>query len=223
MSHATSMCAVAAFLWASATGGQRAAWQWAALGLLGGLMLAIRWQNLVFMAFPAWEIASAFAAAGRAGAAHLRAAGALFGACAFAAFLPQLVAWQAIYGSPIAVSPLSPKMLWLGPDPVRLLWSSRTACSRRRPSCTWPRSAWLVAVRGQGRFGWLAVVVFSLAVYVNASSPTGGAERRTGGGDSTARSRCSSGLAAAIDGLRLARQASAPPCGRCSGCSWCGT
>ena len=63
MSHATSMCAVAAFIYAwDVTRGRRPAWQWAALGLLGGFMLAIRWQNLVFMAFPAWEIVSAVAA-----------------------------------------------------------------------------------------------------------------------------------------------------------------
>jgi len=205
MSHATSMCAVAAFIYAWAlTRGRRAAWQWAALGLLGGLMLAIRWQNLVFMAFPAWELASAFAAG--PGAGERRASvrhGALFGACAFVAFLPQLVAWNAIYGSPIAVSPLSPKMLWLSPDPVRMLWSSRNGLFATSP-VTYLAALGLIvfAVRDRA-FGRLALVVFALAVYVNASVEDwwGGAAFGARRFDGTVPLLVA-GLAAAVDGLR---------------------
>ena len=193
MSHATSMCAVAAFIYAwDMTRGRRSAWQWAALGLLGGLMLAIRWQNLVFTAFPAWELVSALAAG--PGARERRASvlhGALFGACAFIAFLPQLIAWNAIYGSPIAVSPLSPKMLWLSPDPVRMLWSSRNGLFSTSPV------TYLAA---------LGLVVFAVRDRRSAGSPwrcspwpststrrskTGGAARHSARAASTARCRCS--------------------------------
>ena len=205
MSHATSMCAVAAFIYAwDATRGRRAAWQWAALGLLGGLMLAIRWQNLVFMAFPAWELVLALAAG--PGARERRAAvlhGALFGACAFVAFLPQLVAWNAIYGSPIAVSPLSPKMLWLSPDPVRMLWSSRNGLFSTSP-VTYLAALGLVvfAVRDRS-FGRLALAVFALAVYVNASVEDwwGGAAFGARRFDGT-MPLLAVGLAAAVDLLR---------------------
>ena len=205
MSHAPSMCAVAAFIYAwTVTRSRRRAWQWAALGLLGGLMLAIRWQNLVFMAFPAWEAASALAAG--PGLRERRTCllhGALFAACAAAAFLPQLVAWNAIYGSPVAVSPLSPKMLWLSPDPVRMLWSSRNGLFSSSP-VTYLAALGLVAFAIRDRaFGRLALAVFALTVYVNASVGDwwGGAAfgaRRFDG----AVPLLVVGLAAAVDGLR---------------------
>ena len=51
MTHAPSMAAVAAFGWLwLATRGRRSLWQWAALGLLAGLMGTIRWQNALVRA-----------------------------------------------------------------------------------------------------------------------------------------------------------------------------
>ena len=205
MSHATSMSAVAAFIYAwDVTRGRRPAWQWAALGLLGGLMLAIRWQNLVFMAFPAWEIVSGVAAG--PGLATRRTSllhGAIFAACALVAFLPQLIAWNAIYGSPIAVSPLSPKMLWLSPDPVRMLWSSRNGLFATSP-VTYLAALGLVvfAIRDRA-FGRLALAVFVLAVYVNASVEDwwGGAAYGARRFDGTVPLLVT-GLAAAADALR---------------------
>jgi len=171
MSHATSMCVVAAFLYLwSVTGGQRTTWQWAALGLLGGVMLAVRWQNVIFVAFPAWEIAVAFLRArdGAERGVHARS-GAIFAACGLVAFSPQLAAWQAIYGSPIAVSPLSPQMFWWKPDIVRLLWSSRNGLFSTSP-VVYLAAVGLVAgaCRKRGVW-WIAVAVFCIAVYVNAS------------------------------------------------------
>jgi len=171
MSHATSMCVVSGFVYAwTVTRDRRTVWQWAALGLLGGLMLAVRWQNLIFMAFPAWEAVSRLAAG--PGAAERRAAvthGALFAACALVGFLPQLVAWNSIYGSPLAVSPLSPKMFWLNPDIVRTLWSSRNGLFATSP-ITYLAAIGLVVWAFRNRaFGWPALAVFCLAVYVNAS------------------------------------------------------
>jgi hypothetical protein len=205
MSHATSMSAVAAFIYAwDVTRGRRPAWQWAALGLLGGLMLAIRWQNLVFMAFPAWEFVSAVAAGpGLAMRRRSLLHGAIFAACALVGFLPQLIAWNAIYGSPIAVSPLSPKMLWLSPDPVRMLWSSRNGLFATSP-VTYVAALGLVvfAIRDRA-FGRLALAVFVLAVYVNASVEDwwGGAAYGARRFDGTVPLLVT-GLAAAADGLR---------------------
>ena len=171
MSHATSMCAVSAFVYAwVVTRGRRRAWEWAAIGLLGGLMLAIRWQNLVFMAFPAWEFVAALTAG--PGLVERRAVllrGALFGACAFAAFLPQLIAWNAIYGSPVTVSPLSPKMLWFSPDLTRTLWSSRNGLFSTSPVTYLAALGLVIFAIRQKDFGRPALAVFMLAVYVNAS------------------------------------------------------
>jgi hypothetical protein len=205
MSHATSMCAVAAFIYAwAATRGCRTAWQWAALGLLGGLMLAIRWQNLVFVAFPAWELASAVIAG--PGLPERRASilhGAIFTACAFLGFLPQLLAWNSIYGSPIAVSPLSPKMLWLSPDPVRMLWSSRNGLFSTSPVTYLAALGLIVFAIRDRAFGRLALAVFVLAVYVNASVEDwwGGAAFGARRFDGTVPLLVT-GLAAAVDGMR---------------------
>ena len=56
MAHAPSMAAVAIFtwLWATTRGG-RTPGQWAALGLLAGVMGAMRWQNVLFVLLPAIE------------------------------------------------------------------------------------------------------------------------------------------------------------------------
>jgi hypothetical protein len=204
MSHATSMCAVAAFIYAwSATGGGRTVPQWAALGLLGGLMLAIRWQNLVFMVFPAWELAAAMITG--PGRAERRASflhGALFAACAAVTFLPQMIAWNSIYGSPLAVSPMSPKMFWSSPDIARMLWSSRNGLFSTSP-VTYLAALGLVAFALRNRaFGRLALVVFVLSVYVNASVEDwwGGAAFGARRFDGTVPLLVV-GLAAAIDGL----------------------
>jgi hypothetical protein len=205
MSHATSMCGVAAFVYAwDSTRNRRTAGQWAALGLLGGLMLAIRWQNLVFVAFPAWEIAAAVVAG--PGAAGRRAAlvgAALFAACTLVGFLPQLIAWNSVYGSPVAVSPPSPKMLWFSPDPVRMLWSSRNGLFSSSP-VTYLAALGLVAFAFRDRaFGRPALVVFLLAVYVNASIEDwwGGVAFGARRFDGTIP-LLAVGLAAAVDGLR---------------------
>lgn len=205
MSHATSMCAVAAFVYAWAvTRGTRTARQWAALGLLGGLMLAIRWQNLVFMIFPAWEALSALVhEPGRNARQRTMAHGALFAAAALVAFLPQFLAWNAIYGSPMAVSPMSPRMLWLHPDLVGMLWSSRNGLFATSPitylaaiGLAW----WAFRDRAHGP---LALAVFCVAVYVNASVEDwwGGAAFGPRRFDGTIPLLVL-GLAAAVDGLR---------------------
>ena len=205
MSHATSMCAAAAFIYAwDAARGRRTVGQWAALGLLGGLMLAIRWQSLVLLVFPGWELAAAVLAG--PGPAERRASalgGALFAACALVGFLPQLIAWNSIYGSPLAVSPLSPKMLWFSPDPVRMLWSSRNGLFSTSPITYLAGIGLLMFAVRDRAFGRLAFAAFLLTVYVNASVEDwwGGAAfgaRRFDG----AVPLLVVGLAAAVDGLR---------------------
>jgi hypothetical protein len=129
--------------------------------------------------------------------------GALFAACAFAAFSPQLIAWNAIYGSPVAVSPLSPKMLWLSPDPVRMLWSSRNGLFSTSPVTYLAALGLLVFAIRDRAFGRLALAVFVLSVYVNASVEDwwGGAAYGARRFDGTVP-LLAVGLAAAADGLR---------------------
>ncbi|HXG54710.1 MAG TPA: hypothetical protein VNJ03_04965 [Vicinamibacterales bacterium] len=130
MTHAPSMAGVAGFTWMwVATRERRTLWQWAALGAIAGFITMIRWQNALFAIMPACDALAALVSAARA-RDHVRlrstlAAGALFTVCATLAFLPQMLAWRAIYGSYLAVSPVGPQIRWWDPHLVDILWSSR--------------------------------------------------------------------------------------------------
>jgi hypothetical protein len=130
MTHAPSMAAVAGFTWLwAATRADRTLRHWALLGIVAGFMTLIRWQNALFALLPACDAIVALAAAWRRGdrasARGTLAAGLLFTACATAAFLPQMLAWRAIYGGFLAVSPVGPEIRWQDPHLVDILWSSR--------------------------------------------------------------------------------------------------
>ena len=170
MSHATSMCVVAAFLYAwSVTGGGRKPWHWAALGVLGGLMLAVRWQNLIFFAFPGYDVALSTINGTDQERRTALVGGGVFAAGAVLGFLPQMLAWNAIYSSPLAISPLSPRMYWFSPAIVGMLWSSRNGLFASSPVTYFAAIGLIVwALRGSAT-ARLSFLVFCLAVYVNAS------------------------------------------------------
>jgi hypothetical protein len=130
MTHAPSMAAVAGFVWAwLATRDERTTGQWAWLGALAGFMTLIRWQNALFALLPACDAIALLVAAGRSGDrlrfGRTMIRGALFTACATAAFVPQMIAWHSIYGAWFAVSPVGPQIRWSDPHLADILWSSR--------------------------------------------------------------------------------------------------
>jgi hypothetical protein len=144
MTHGPSMAAVAAFVWTwSATRDSRmraaqvedvplrsrALTQWAWLGVVAGIMTLIRWQNALFAVLPAIDAVTALARGARASdpgrIRRVLTGGTAFCACAAVTFLPQMIAWRAMYGSWLAVSPLGPQIRWFDPQVVDILWSSR--------------------------------------------------------------------------------------------------
>ncbi len=130
MTHAPSMAGAAAFIWAwLATRDNRRTWQWAALGALAGVIGLIRWQNVLFALLPACDSLIAVIRAWRRSdrQAFMAAVrdGVLFTICATLAFLPQMLAWRAIYGSWLALSPVGPQIRWGDPHIADVLWSSR--------------------------------------------------------------------------------------------------
>jgi hypothetical protein len=138
MTHAPSMAASAGFAWLwSATFGRRTMPGWIALGALAGFAGLIRWQNVLFALLPAIELlAIAVRAARRRDLAAVRAqiaGGAVFTAAATLAFVPQMLAWKAIYGSYLAVSPLGPQIHWLHPQLADILFSSRNGLLAMSP------------------------------------------------------------------------------------------
>jgi hypothetical protein len=138
MTHASSMAAVAGFVWMwAATRERRTLGSWALLGLLAGLMALIRWQNILFALLPGLDALLLLARSRREGDTRaLRdtlVGSAAFLACAAIAFLPQMLAWQAIYGSLIARSPVGPQIRWTDPHLVDILWSARNGLFSTAP------------------------------------------------------------------------------------------
>jgi hypothetical protein len=152
MTHAPSMAAVAGFAWCwAATYERRRLAGWIGLGALGGLMTLIRWQNALFALLPAAECLVALGRAlSRRDSATARTVvlnGLAFTAAATAAFVPQMLAWKAIYGSFLAVSPVGPQIRWWDPHLADVLWSSRNGLFAMSP-------ALYIAAAGLLAFAW---------------------------------------------------------------------
>jgi hypothetical protein len=174
MTHAPSMALVAGFTWAwMATRDHRTPLQWVLLGLLAGLMTLVRWQNALFALLPACDSAVVLVRAWRAH--DLRAArqaigtGLLFTAAATVAFVPQMLAWRAIYGTWLAVSPVGPQMRFADPHLVDILWSARNGLFSTSPALYAGAIGLLLFARASPAAGIPAVLVVACMVYFNAS------------------------------------------------------
>jgi hypothetical protein len=138
MTHASSMASVAGFIWFwAATAERRTLRSWALLGLLAGFMALIRWQNLLFALLPGLDALRLLARASRSGdksgQREALAGSAAFLVCALIGFLPQMLAWKAIYGSFIARSPVGPQIRWADPHLTDILWSARNGLFSTAP------------------------------------------------------------------------------------------
>jgi hypothetical protein len=175
MSHAVSMCSSAAFLYAWAVARERrTVLGWGILGLLAGITMMMRWQNAVLLLLPAvewlrllWSAKSR--APGGPGIRHLLASAGTFVGLALVGFLPQMLACQAIYGAPFAVSPLSPQMFWGHPAMVLLLFSSRNGLFSFSPVVYGAAIGLVLLPRRDRVFGACALAIVALSIYVNAS------------------------------------------------------
>ncbi len=138
MTHAPSMAAVAGFLlfWIK-TRDSRTLTGWIVLGVIAGLMMLLRWQNALFTLIPACDAAVALWWALRSrNRVVIRASlvgGVTFMAAATITFLPQLLAWKAIYGSYVAVSPVGPKIRLADPQLMLTMFSSRNGLVAMSP------------------------------------------------------------------------------------------
>jgi hypothetical protein len=174
MTHAPSMAGAAAFagMWA-ATRDRRTLRQWALLGALGGFIALIRWQNVLFALLPACDALVQLAgASSRKDKEQLRAtliAGAVFTAGAALAFVPQMLAWRAIYGSYLAVSPVGPQIRWWGPQLVDILWSSRNGLFSWSPALYVAAAGLLLLAWTRPAIGVPSLVCTAVMVYFNAS------------------------------------------------------
>ena len=174
MTHAPSMAGVAGFVWMwAATHGRRTRWQWVALGLIAGFVTLIRWQNALFALLPACEALAQLVVSMRAGdrdrAKRTIAAGVLFTVSAVIAFVPQMIAWNSIYGSPLAVSPVGPQIRWWDPHLVDILWSSRNGLLSWSPILYAGLLGLIAFAFAQPSIGIPAILTLCVMTYFNAS------------------------------------------------------
>jgi hypothetical protein len=174
MTHAPSMAAVAAFayVWAR-TLRRRTTVGWVGLGLLAGLMTTIRWQNAIFAILPAIDSAAGLVRAWRQRDRDLALGtlrdGLAFTAAATVAFLPQMLAWRAIYGHFLAISPIGPEIRWRAPQVQDILWSSRNGLFSMSPLLYLAAIGLLLFARSVRRVGVAALVAIAMMIYFNAS------------------------------------------------------
>jgi hypothetical protein len=123
-SHAISMLAVGIYLltWLT-TRDRQTIGRYALVGFLGGLASLVRWQDAVLLIIPAID-AAWHARGGKAGQAFRSLTN--LAACGFAAvlaFLPQMMVWNTLYGSPFLVPQGEEFMKWTQPALVSVLFS----------------------------------------------------------------------------------------------------
>jgi hypothetical protein len=160
------MAAVAGFLWCwAANRDRRTTAGWLALGLAGGVMTLMRWQNVLMFALPGVDLLRRM----RVDARRATLAGTMLALGAFAGFAPQMLAWHAIYGHWLAQSPVGPRLYWFHPQIVDVLWSSRNGLFAWSPVFI-PAVVGLAALtRHEPLVAWTGLGIFALMTWVNGA------------------------------------------------------
>ena len=181
MTHAPSMAAVAGFMWLWAALRNRMfdrrtpratmLRDWTLLGIVAGVMTMIRWQNALFTVLPLYDVVASMVRSRDRVAARsdVLLGGVVFTVAAAAAFLPQMIAWRAIYGSWLAVSPLGPQIRWAHPQLVDILWSSRNGLLSWSPILYVAGIGLILFAVAQPSIGLPAVLAVVLMTYFNAT------------------------------------------------------
>jgi hypothetical protein len=174
MTHAPTMAAVAAFVWYwTATMGRRSLVHWIGLGALAGFAGLVRWQSVLFALLPAMEALASLWRAGRVrDAASIRSTllgGIAFTIAAILAFTPQMLAWKAIYGHYLAVSPVGPQIFWRHPHLVDVLFASQNGLFATSPILYVAAIGLVIFARRRPAVGVPSLVVIAAMIYFNAS------------------------------------------------------
>jgi len=168
-SHATSLFAGALFVyfWLK-TRGAEGLGRYAGLGIIGGLVTLVRWQEIVILLLPLLELMqltekprmTVVTAASRA---------ALMALGVGVVLVPQLWAWRAIFGQLLVVPQGGGFMRWGSPALGSVLFSLRHGLFTWTPAVLVAVLGFPALVRRDRVLGWGAIGVLLLTIYINAS------------------------------------------------------
>ena len=137
MSHGVSFFAVSLFLFLWHPPRSRSQREWIVLGLAAGLMTLVRWQDVLYLSMVAVEGIQAIRAAGRGKrAASLQEyveGGVIVVLAGAVVFLPQMFAWNELYGTPITMPQGGGFFDWLHPQLLGYLFSTTPGLFTRHP------------------------------------------------------------------------------------------
>jgi hypothetical protein len=139
--------------------------------VVAGFIALIRWQNILFALLPGSMPPCSDRRAGARRSARVRAtliASAAFLACSIAGFLPQMLAWQSIYGSLLARSPVGPQIRWTSPQLADILWSARNGLFSTAPVLYLAAAGLVLLSIARPAAGWPMIAAVAVMVYFNA-------------------------------------------------------
>ena len=168
-SHATSLFAVSLFVYVwLRTLNAHGYGRMVLLGALAGLVALVRWQDVLVLLLPVVE-AIAVVRRRQASVAAATIGLALLCLAAGLVFTPQLLAWQAIYGTPLLMPQGAGFMVWTSPAVLGVLFSLKRGLFSWTPALLPAVAGLPLLVRRDRLAGWAVVVVLAASVYVNAA------------------------------------------------------
>jgi hypothetical protein len=177
MSHGVSFFAVSLFLFLWHPPRSRTKREWVLLGVSAGLMILVRWQNALYVTILAVEGIQAFrvaSAGNRAAVLRKYLTGGLIAApVGVAVFLPQMLAWNALYGSPIAIPQGAGFFDWLHPQLLAYLFSTTPGLYARHPVMLVATLGLALLWRRDGRVAVALLVPLFLQWYLNSAIAEG--------------------------------------------------
>ena len=171
-SHVLSMFASALFVyvWWRGRNGRTGA-GWFVWGLSAGLMALVRWQDILIALLALLEWIAVTNAARKTPARVWRDAfvnGALFVCGTLLAFLPQMFAWQILYGSPLTAPQGDGFFGWLRPEMLNVWFSTKRGLFSWSPILFLAVIGFVPLLRKNRVLGASAILIFVLETYITS-------------------------------------------------------
>lgn len=169
MSHNCSLFAVALFieLWLAARP-LPTLQRWCLIGLAGGLIALVRLPDATYLALPVLDALAATKPHTQTKLRHVLLGIIAFGVAAWIIFIPQMVTWQVLYGSPFKSGYLysDQAFYWLKPHLVEVLVSPLHGLFLWHPVLLFATGGLILLYRQDRRLAVLIAAGFVVQIYV---------------------------------------------------------